>query len=108
MRPYTVIAAAFALAPTIALAQSINCLCSSSTFLDDVTSCMVDQCSQDDLTAGISVGEQHRSSGDFLRRYFGRAHCCQLDLVACSNGVCGVYCKCDLEYRICADCLGHS
>ncbi|GAA6006415.1 CFEM domain-containing protein [Rhodotorula paludigena] len=83
MRPYTVIAAAFALAPTIALAQSINvptcvvtcigtaasstscassdlqCLCSSSTFLDDVTSCMVDQCSQDDLTAGLSVGEQY-------------------------------------------------
>ncbi|GAA5922572.1 hypothetical protein JCM3775_005776 [Rhodotorula graminis] len=83
MRPYTVIAAALALGPALAFAQTVNvptcvvtciasaagstscasndiqCLCSSDTFLTDVSSCMQGECSAEELQAGAAVGEEY-------------------------------------------------
>ncbi|GAA5978267.1 hypothetical protein JCM10908_004292 [Rhodotorula pacifica] len=80
MRPYVVIAAAVAMLPALVSAQSapppcvINCigqtaaltscasadnqcLCSSETFIQGVSSCMVSTCSAEELATGVAFGE---------------------------------------------------
>ncbi|GAA5989929.1 hypothetical protein JCM5350_004968 [Sporobolomyces pararoseus] len=39
-----------------------QCLCSSQTFLDGVSACMIQSCSADELSIGVGFGEQYCAS----------------------------------------------